>query len=149
MKKETFIRIALFATIALNIVLFLLFVLRPEPHDGERPKRIIIKELHLNGSQVASYEKLITEHRKAINSLDNQMRSAKRELYRTLGTKTAPAEIQRLFEKTANIQNSIERIHYDHFTKIRALLRPDQFQYFNRLKLRLNKIFGPPHPPKK
>ena len=149
MKKQTFIRIALFAMIALNIVLFALFMLAPKPHDEDGPKRIIIKELHLDDAQVAKYEQLIAGHRKAIRGLDEEMRSAKRELYKTLGTKTDSTEIQRLIEKTGDVQDRIERVHYNHFEDIRALLRPDQIGYFNVLKLRLNRIFAPPHPPKK
>lgn len=149
MKKQTFIRIALFAMIALNIVLFTLFMLAPERHDGDRPKRIIIKELHLNDAQVAKYEKLIYRHRNAIGRLDSEMRAAKRALYNTLGTKADSTEIHRLLEKTGAIQDQIERTHYTHFEEIRALLRPDQVTYFNSLKVRLGKIFGPPHPPKK
>jgi protein CpxP len=123
---------------------------RPGP-GGEGPKRIIIERLHFDAEQTAKYEKLITEHRKQINELDREIRTTKNNLYSTLSSASSLNK-DSLETRLGEIQKQIESTHYNHFSDIKKLCKPDQLENFNDLTKELARFFAPgknlPPPPR-
>ena len=147
MDKIKVLSFAVIALLLLNFGTLGFLLLTGSKHDGRpphrMPKEIIIDKLQLDETQQAAYQKLIVWHRGTIDSLDNQIRSAKNELYlqltqKTVDTKTKDSLIARL----ANDQKAIEETHFKHFQDIKNLCKPNQIDSFNNLTEDLSRIFG-------
>ncbi len=121
----------------------------PRGEDG--PKKMIIERLHFSPEQVQEYEALIKGHRASIRATEDSIRSAKNNLYQTLNSNNAEQK-DSLITKLSDLHQQIEQIHYNHFTDIRKICKPDQLDDFNRLTEDLARFFNQgkkrPAPPK-
>ena len=111
-------------------------------HGGKGPKNIIIERLHFDNEQVVQYEKLIEQHQYKLKELDERIRMTKNQLYSTLATDTAMSK-DSLENKLGEIQRQIESVHYNHFTEIKKLCKPEQIESFNALTHDLAEFFAP------
>ncbi len=144
MTKQRLLSIAVALLIVLNgITLYLLF--QGPHHHGpppeDRPKLLVIERLGFDAGQVKKYEDLIADHRAAIGALDQEIRKARTALFTDL---RAPNYAKRdsLANVIAALQASVERMHHEHFTAVRALCRPDQIPKFDTLMGELSGFFG-------
>jgi len=157
MSKLKLLTIAVIGLLMINLgIIAWLFFQKPaapgrRPIDGEGPKLLIIDRLNFDMEQVAAYEVLIKAHQSAIRQTEDSIRIAKNQLYATL-TATEPVGKDLLITKLSDLQKQIEQIHYNHFTDIRKLCKPDQLDDFNRLTEDLAHFFNQgkkrPPPPK-
>ena len=157
MSKIKLLTIAVIGLLAVNLgILGILFLRKPPmeagpPMRGEGPRKIIIERLHFDKDQVTQYEQLITQHQEKIRNLDREIRKTKNDLYSTLADGPVMNK-DSLQNKLGEIQKQIEAAHYDHFTEIKKLCKPEQVKYFNDLTTDLAKFFAPgrnlPPPPK-
>jgi Spy/CpxP family protein refolding chaperone len=144
------IKVLSFAVIALLLLNFgtLGFLLLSGPKHDRRPphrmpKEIIIDKLQLDTNQQAAYQTLIDWHRGTIDSLDQQIRSTKNDLYLQLTQKTINIKTKdSLIEILASNQKKIEETHFKHFQDIKNLCKPNQMNSFNELTEELSRIFG-------
>jgi Spy/CpxP family protein refolding chaperone len=147
MDKIKLLTIAVIALLLLNFGT-LGFLLISAPKHGGRPphrmpKEIIIERLQFDSKQQKEYQTLIDWHRRIIDSLDQQIRETKNELYTQLikpdaDTKTKDSLITLL----ANHQKQIEQTHFKHFEDIKNLCTPEQRENFYDLTRDLSRIFG-------
>lgn len=157
MSKLKLLTIAVIGLLLINLgIIAWLFLQKPPAHEGrpsggEGPKLIIIERLHFDETQVAAYETLIKAHQSAIHHTEDSIRITKNQLYATL-TIEGHAGKDSLITKLSDLQQQIEEIHYNHFTDIRKLCKPDQLGDFNRLTDDLARFFNQgkkrPPPPK-
>jgi periplasmic protein CpxP/Spy len=148
MSKIKLLSIAVVGLLLINagIVGFLLLRKPPVPPDGngpakkEGPKKIVIERLNFDNNQVAAYELLITEHQVAVRSLKDSISHTKNDLYQSLKT-DAFAGKDSLINLLSVLQKRIESVHYEHFTQIKKLCRPDQAESFNALTKDLSGYF--------
>ena len=162
MNKLRLLWVAVIGLIVINLALLLfLFTHQPGPmpphgpgpgRRPEGPKRIIMERLHFDEQQVTAYEALIVQHRKAIRELEGEITDTRTSLYLTLSD-TAHTGKDSLQHRLAELQEQIDKVHYDHFNDIRKLCRPDQLSYFSHLTHDLADLFSPeknlpPPPPK-
>ncbi len=149
LKIASFIAIGLFV---LNLVL-IWFLISSKPHKNRRegPKKLIIEKLHLEGSQIKQYEKLIEWHRKRIRESETQLMALKNQLYGSLQTKSPPVLKDSLIAEIAKVQMEIEKINYTHFQEIKQLCEPEQLKLFDSLCEEIAQLFShkPPHPNEK
>ena len=149
MTRTRLLSIAVVVLVLLNTATLGVLVFRNPPHPEHRkhegPKAIIIERLKFDDRQVASYEELILEHRSRIDELDKRMMELRGRLYDVNDGQSADSIIDLIGET----QGEIERVHTDHFGRIRALCRPDQLRLFEALTKDLAGYFRPwPPPPK-
>ena len=140
MTKIKLLSIAVIGLLLTNagIIVFLLLKKPPVPIEGmppekrEGPKKIIIKRLNFDETQVAAYELLITEHRKLVKNLKDSISDTKNTLYQSLKTENINAK-DSLIILLSELQKRIESVHYDHFAQIKKLCKPEQKEAFDKL----------------
>lgn len=140
MSKIKLLTIAVIGLLTVNIgvVGFLLVRKPPMPPQGslgvkrEGPKKIIIERLHFDNNQIAAYEKVIIEHQQSVKALKDSISNTKNNLYQSLKTETFTSK-DSLINLLSVLQKRIESVHYEHFTQIKKLCRPEQMGAFNAL----------------
>jgi periplasmic protein CpxP/Spy len=140
MSKIKLLTIAVVGLLAVNIGIVGFLVMRkpPMPREGspavkrEGPKKIIIERLHFDKEQVAAYETIITEHQKSVKALKDSISNTKNSLYQSLKTETFASK-DSLINLLSDLQKRIESVHYEHFTQIKKLCKPEQMEAFNAL----------------
>jgi hypothetical protein len=149
MTRTRLLSIAVVVLVLLNMTTLGVLLFREPPHPEHRkhegPKAIIIERLKFDKGQVASYEELIREHRSKVDELDGRMMELRGSLYDVNEGRSADSIIYLIGET----QGEIERIHTDHFGRIRALCRADQLPLFEALTKDLASYFRPGPPPPK
>ena len=149
MSRTRLLSIAVVVLVLLNMATLGVLFFRKPPHPEHRkhegPKAIIIERLKFDDGQVAPYEELIRDHRSRIDELDKRMMELRGRLYDVSDGQSADPIIDRIGET----QGEIERVHTDHFGRIRALCRADQLPLFDALKKDLTGYFRPGPPPPK
>ena len=168
MSKTKLLSIAVIGLLLINITMVSFLILRkpPPPPEGrppmglegqpssqdDGPKNVIIDRLGFDKEQVAAYEKLIAEHQASVKSLQDSIHLIKNALYQTLNHNAFTGK-DSLINQLNIFQKQMELTHYDHFTALKKLCRPDQMDRFNKLTNELARFFtpgknNPPPPPK-
>ena len=147
MSKIRFLTLAVALLILLNLGTLAFFLMgRKPPHQShEGPKKIIIERLRFQPDQVAAYEKLIGQHRSAIQEKEQEMAAAKKQLYALLKQDSFPQK-EAFVAQINQAQQAIEQIHFNHFFELKALCTPEQQPLFDALTEDLAAYFGPQRP---
>jgi Spy/CpxP family protein refolding chaperone len=152
----------LYGIIALLVLLntsLLVFIMTQNQHNNHNrphhrmPKETIVKQLHFNDIQVEQFEESVRWHRSHIKKLDDSIRLVRSELYRLLPSSAPDLERKKaLLQQFAALQLKVEETHWQHFSEIKLICRPDQLKEYNKLTEQLMQLFSrggrPPHPPK-
>lgn len=136
--KKSFIRNTFIAVLLISNGIFIYNWLMG-PHRPHGPRNEIIEKLHFDEKQVAQYEKLIHEHRTAINAAEQKLMKQKQRLYADLDEPFSDS----ILGDILITQAEIEHIHFNHFKAIEELCRPDQKVYFKSLNKEIASLFGP------
>ena len=135
----------LIANITLIVFLFLGKNERPK-HEGPRDE--VIQKLGFSPEQIASYDSIILEHRKAIKEADRQIINLKNDLYKGLNQNNSSLIRDSIINQIGKTQIQVENIHYQHFEKIKTLCKPGQQMHkFEELTTEIAELFN--HKPKK
>lgn len=149
-KNRLFVALIVLLLTANVVLLVFAFGDRHGPPPRMRgPMEKMIRRLHFDEKQADELEALAHEHRRALHAQDDTIMELRRELYLALKTPNAPLS-DSLLTELGKQQIKIEKIHYDHFKKLRTLCKPDQLTAFDSLVPDLSSIFnrpGPPPPP--
>ena len=142
----------------LNLSLLVFIFTQGKPNDHERthhrnPKELIVNQLQFNETQVEQFEESVRWHRSHIKKLDDSIRLVRSELYRLLPSSAPDLERKKtLLQQFAALQLKVEETHWQHFSEIKLICRPDQLKEYNKLTEQLMQLFSrggrPPHPPK-
>ncbi len=158
MSKTKLLTIAVIGLLVINIAVvgFLFLKKPPHPRDGRPagmekgmakeqngPKNIIIEKLHFDKEQAAQYETLIEQHQAIIKSLNDSIKDAKNDLYSSLTNETFTGK-DSLIAKLGLLQRQVELTHYDHFSAIKKLCKPDQLENYAALTKEISRFFAPP-----
>lgn len=122
------------------------------PHH-KRPKELIVKQLHLDTAQEAQFEESMRWHHAHIQKLDDSVRTVRKELYQLLQQSTPDDNRKNeLLEQFSALQSKVEQTHWQHFSELKQICRPDQLENFAELTEQLMQLFprggSSPHPPK-
>jgi Spy/CpxP family protein refolding chaperone len=152
MEKTKLLTITVIGLLLLNFaILAFLLVSGPRGHKrpNERPegrpdpREIIIERLHFDINQQKEYDKIVQLHEGQIKKLDENLRSAKNELYTQLKYPQADVKIKDSLIAVINAnQKQIEETHFKHFEDIKKLCHQDQLEDFNALTEELSRIFA-------
>ena len=156
MKKTKLLTITVIGLLLLNFaVLAFLFVSGPRGHkqptdraEGRpNPREIIIERLHFDDNQQKGYDNIVQWHKGQIKKLDENLRSAKNELYTQLKQPQVDIKFKDSLIAVINTnQEQIEETHFKHFEDIKKLCHQDQLEDFYELTEDLSKIFAPNKP---
>ena len=110
---------------------------------GRKPKDIIIEKLHFDSNQIKKYENIIKVYRNSIDSLNNNNRDIKAELYAQLKQPTVNTNIKdSLIQLTLVNQKRIEEANFKHFQDIKSICTKSQIENYNSLTEELEKLFS-------
>ena len=98
--------------------------------------------MQFDEDQIASYQKLIDQHRNDIKANDAKIITHKKELYLLLNEDKSDYKIDSLTTEIAAIQKQIELIHFNHFIDIKALCKPEQLASYEELSEELTEVFN-------
>jgi len=119
------------------------------PEGRPDPREIIIERLHFDVNQQKEYDKIVQWHKGQIKKLDENLRSAKNELYNQLKQPQIDVKIKDSLIAVINAnQKQIEETHFKHFEDIKKLCHQDQLEDFNELTEELSRILAPNKPPR-
>ncbi len=126
-----------------NLLLIWFFVINnPGRHHKERPKKIIIEKLQLTQDQIKDYEKLIQWHASETRKAEDELFDLKNKLYSTLITNDSLFQKDSLLILINKKQLNMEQIHYQHFSDIKKLCKPNQLKAFEELTLEISNLFS-------
>ncbi|MCC6461984.1 MAG: hypothetical protein IT260_16035 [Saprospiraceae bacterium] len=146
MSKIRFLSLLVVALVLLDLIAAALFFSgKLPPPRREGPRRVILERLHFNEQQTAAYDKLIAAHRSAIRQKQDEMATAKQQLYAQLAGDSFPQK-DSLIAHIGRLQQEIEQIHFSHFQDIKGLCQAtvEQDEAFRALAGELGQYFGPP-----
>ncbi|MBK8610979.1 MAG: hypothetical protein IPL84_13810 [Chitinophagaceae bacterium] len=149
MSKTKLLSIAVIGLMVINIgiVGFLLIKKPPMPPGGRPPmpeagpKKIIAERLDFDKEQVAAFEKLVEAHQTSVKALGDSIKIAKNNLFLTLQSETFAGK-DSLVNLLGALQKQMELLHYQHFTDLKKICRPDQLNRYNDLTSELASFFG-------
>jgi periplasmic protein CpxP/Spy len=149
MSKIKLLTIAVIGLLAINVGVIGVLLMRkpPMPPEGmppaklEGPKKFIIEKLHFDKAQIAIYETLILKHRESVKGLKDSISNTKNNLYRSLKTETFVGK-DSLIKILSDLQSRIESVHYEHFTEIKKICKPEQMEDFKALTSELAFYFA-------
>jgi Spy/CpxP family protein refolding chaperone len=157
MKTNKFYLIIIVALLCCNLVLVFFLLNGPQKGPNNRPmggpgmhepKRVIIDKLHFDDTQIMQYEEVIKSHFEAIRGYDQQINELKKDLYIQLKKSDSVDSQSIIINKIGEIQQKIERKHFDHFLEIKKICRPDQMKDFDSLSEELVQLFDMKKPPR-
>lgn len=115
----------------------------PPGGNKEGVQNIIIEKLDLDQQQQKDYFLLIEHHQFRINELDDSLGLIKQNLFLSLNAPN-PAEKSALIDKIKDLTIAIENTHYEHFTSLKKLCRPEQLPKFEDLTKEISGFFSGP-----
>lgn len=147
MDKIKVLTFAVIGLVVLNIgIISFLYFTNPNsnPEDNRRkPKDIIIDKLHFDANQIKKYEDIITIYRATIDSLNNQNREIKAELYSQLKQPSVNNNAKdSLIQLVLINQKRIEETNFRHFQDIKNICNKSQIDDYNSLTEELEKLFS-------
>jgi len=117
------------------------------PPKGE-PKEFLIKELGLDASQQQQFDKLVAEHRQAVNALREQVKEKKDALFELIKNTTATDSVKQAAASAVSaVTEQIDMLTVNHFQKVRALCTPEQQKRFDAIIHDITKMMAQPRPP--
>lgn len=151
MNKLTLMTVGIVVLLAMNAAMLVL-LFRPQHMRDERgpgPAAFIVEQLQLDAGQQRSFETLRREHRSALREAQDEDRRLHDAYFSLLKTgapnKPAADSLSALIGRQRSI---MEAATFEHFSKLRALCRPDQQQRFDAIIDEVLRRMGPPPPHK-
>ena len=116
----------------------------PEGGSGEQTKALdyLMDELTFDASQRAACSQFLQNHRRRMDSLQNQNRMNRDILYDHLKTGDSTAALS-----IGHVQTQVELEAFNYFRNIRAVCRDDQKELFDRVIYDAMRMMRPPKPP--
>lgn len=154
MKQSVFYKIVIVALLLLNTAVIGYLWLRPPaqpqfgpPPDG-RPDRMIIERLRLDEGQQRQFDELRHEHHSHILDIQKEAGALHNQLFSLLqaGQLDTAARDSIITLLEAGYRRK-ELVTFDHFKKLRGILRPDQKADFDDFVEELGRRLMEPHRP--
>ncbi len=147
MDKIKLLTYSVIGLVLLNIgIIGFLYLSRPNSNRDDnrrKPKDIIIEKLHFDATQEKKYEEIINVYRNTIDSLNNNNRDMKAELYSLLKQPTVSNKIKDSLIKLILVnQKIIEETNFKHFQDIKNICTKSQIENYNSLTAELGHLFS-------
>lgn len=135
--KTLTIAVLLLLIINTGLVIFLVVGLKDKsskmPYSRQDNFELMAKELNLQSAQKAQHKLLREEHFKNVRPYYDSIRAAKTALYaRIADTTVSDHDFEAYDAKASTWHSAINKITFEHFKKVRALLNPDQQEGYDK-----------------
>lgn len=135
--KTLTIAVLLLLIINTGLVIFLVVGLKDKsskmPYSRQDNFELMAKELNLLEDQKAQHKLLREEHFKNVKLYYDSIRAAKTALYaRIADTTISNKDFEAYDAKASTWHSAINKITFEHFKKVRALLNPDQQEGYDK-----------------
>lgn len=131
--------IAVLLLLVLNTALVIFLVVRLKdksskiPYSRQDNFELMARELDLQEDQKAQHKLLREEHFKNVKPYYDSIRAAKTALYaRIADTTVANKDFDDYDAKASNWYSAINRMTFEHFKKVRRLLKPEQQEGYDK-----------------
>lgn len=142
MNKTKFLYTVLGLLIISNLILaYFVFEIRSHRIHPEKPRDIIIERLQFDAHQIIKYDEYIKIQRKTVRDLKSEIRDLKSDLYSQLNTNQNDSTIDSIMTAIGEMQQELERSHYNHFRDIKSICTKEQLPLFDELSSDLTEIF--------
>ncbi len=155
MKKEVFYKVVIALLVLLNIAT-VGYIWMQGRNGGHGPEgggrwnhvdRIILDKLHLDEQQQNEFEKLKNEHHSQMVAIQKEAGQLHNELFKLLQADNVDTVKKDGIIATLQLkEKQKEELTFDHFKKLRAILRPEQEKGFDEFVDELGRhlLNGPP-----
>lgn len=135
--KTLTIAVLLLLVLNTGLVIFLVVGLKDKsskvPYNRQDNFELMAKELNLLEDQKAQHKLLRDEHFNKIKPYYDSIRAAKTALYARIADSTfSNKDFEAYDAKASNWYSTINRMTFEHFKKVRNLLRPDQQEGYDK-----------------
>ncbi len=151
MSKTRLLTILVIGLMLLNLGIIGFMVLNKPPHLGERrgrPGKLIVERLNFDKKQTAQFNTLLRTHRSKTKAVLNEMRDSKNQLFALLKSEDQSKK-DSLINIIGSLQKELEVLHFQHFTDIKAICKPEQINDYNQFVSEMGNFIPPGHPPKR
>lgn len=140
MQKSKFLTIIIIVLLLINVTMAAMLFFGNPNKKHEKPREIIIRELHFDANQIEKYDVLIKNHQNSIMKIDDEIFKLKSNLYQGLNleSKDNANIISQISEKQAEIEN----IHYNHLLDIKKICQTEQLTAYDSLTKKFSKMFN-------
>jgi Spy/CpxP family protein refolding chaperone len=154
MKQSVFYKVVIVALLLLNTAVIGYLWLRPPgrmqdgpPHDGP-PDRMIVERLRLDDAQQKQFEELKHEHHSYVLDIQKDAGELHHQLFSLLQADPLDtAARDSVITRLEAVYRRKELVTFDHFKKLRAILRPEQKAEFDDFVAELGRrLMEPPRP---
>lgn len=154
MKELKFYKFATILLVVLNLCILAIVLLRnPSTHSKNNSRDFLkhaIRLLHLDEQQEEKFKHLSRQHHQQISRISEQQQDALTPYFQNLISKNDD-EMDSLIIEIENYEREKVEITYQHFQEVKALLKSDQYEYYEDFVQRAIKIIistpikkGPP-----
>ena len=154
MQNTRFLKVGLIILLLMNVgIMSYLWV--DSHHKGRPPGGpngpdvfgYLSHELKLDEAQIKQYEVLRDEHHHAIEDIQEHGHHLREQFFNMMNqTPVDSASVKRMADSIANTQEQIEMATFYHFSKLRAILNPDQQKHFDEVIQEALRMMGGPPP---
>lgn len=148
MNSKTY-RIGFFALLLINIVLVLVFTLRPKPHgqpNGTRDE--VSSKLGFSEEQKAKFAVMVQDHRDKMGELRKEEQELIKKYFNYLSSQDQSDQQEELAEEIKVVQGKKLKVTYDHFQQVRTICEEHQLAGFEQLMDKMLRVLigekGPP-----
>ncbi|MCV9388900.1 periplasmic heavy metal sensor [Reichenbachiella ulvae] len=139
MNSQKYSQLKNFIIIALvlcNLVCIWFLVGKPGFNDPKVPRgeewfiqNILKKKIGLDDDQVTEFLKFKREHQQELHGKWGEMHQLRKELFDNLGNENYNLSSQ--IQKTGQLQAELDSMAFAHFTQLRSICRPEQYEAFD------------------
>jgi Spy/CpxP family protein refolding chaperone len=147
MSKVKILTISVIALVILNLGMMVFFmVIKPKEYKSHRGgiRKMIVEKLDLDAQQTQQFEKIVERHKMKIDSIDQQIKLTKENLYAQLSEPQVNQKVKdSLINVLSNYQKTIENAHFKHFQNVKNICNtPEQQENYKELVKELGNIFS-------
>jgi Spy/CpxP family protein refolding chaperone len=152
MQKQRTLLIIVLVVLVVNIAtLAMLWMGKRENHDnpgpGQEPGIWLSEQLSLTPEQEDQYRDMRMQHHEAIMALEQRKKKLKDALFSQLKENTAPQLLDSISQQTAKLEAEKDMLTYNHFKRLRQILKPEQQQKFDAIIRQMLERMGGERPP--
>ena len=149
MSQLKFYKYAAFGLLVLNVsMLAFFFLTRPGPGRGG-PQKPAIEHLGLDDAQHEEFLKFAHQHEDKMIIIEDQQKELLQAYFNTLVIASNTLDLPSTLERLTQLEKQKVELTYQHFSEIKAILKPNQIKDFESFMKHILKRLLPPKRKKK